>query len=56
MNIEEARKVLWLKSNHRPLWARAVKLYALRELQSASGEEWSALMPSLLDRAFKGEL
>ena len=29
---------------------------ALRELQSRSGEELSALMPSVLDRAFKGEL
>ena len=29
---------------------------ALRELQSASGEELSALMPSILDKAFKGEL
>jgi hypothetical protein len=27
-----------------------------RESQSASGEELSALMPSVLDRAFKGEL
>jgi len=25
-------------------------------LQSASGEELSALMPSILDKAFKGEL
>jgi len=44
-----------------------VKVNALRELQSpslhfgdasqsASGEELSALMPSVLDRAFKGEL
>jgi type I restriction enzyme, S subunit len=32
------------------------KVNALRELQSASGEELSALMPSVLDRAFKGEL
>jgi len=32
------------------------KVNALRELQSASGEELSALLPSLLDRAFKGEL
>jgi type I restriction enzyme, S subunit len=32
------------------------KVSALRELQSASGEELSALMPSVLDRAFKGEL
>jgi len=29
---------------------------SLRELQSASGEELSALMPPILDRAFKGEL
>ena len=29
---------------------------ALRELQSRSWEELSALMPSVLDRAFKGEL
>jgi len=33
-----------------------VQINALRELQSASGEELSALMPSILDRAFKGEL
>ncbi|MEO7838051.1 MAG: restriction endonuclease subunit S, partial [Anaerolineales bacterium] len=32
------------------------KVNALRELQSAGGEELSALMPSMLDRAFKGEL
>jgi type I restriction enzyme, S subunit len=32
------------------------KFPALRELQSASGEELSALMPSILDKAFKGEL
>jgi hypothetical protein len=29
---------------------------SLRELQSATGEELSALLPSVLDRAFKGEL
>ncbi|MEK6752552.1 MAG: hypothetical protein AABZ00_09830 [Chloroflexota bacterium] len=33
-----------------------VRLVALRELQSATGEELSALLPSVLDRAFKGEL
>ncbi len=27
-----------------------------QELQSAMGEELSALLPSVLDRAFKGEL
>jgi len=32
------------------------KVNALRELQSASGEELSALLPSVLDKAFKGEL
>ena len=32
------------------------KVNALRELQSRSGEELSALMPSILDKAFKGEL
>jgi hypothetical protein len=29
---------------------------ALRELQSVTGEELDALLPSVLDRAFKGEL
>ncbi len=32
------------------------KVNGLRELQSASGEELSALMASVPDRAFKGEL
>jgi type I restriction enzyme S subunit len=32
------------------------KVNVIRELQSASGEELSALMPSILDKAFKGEL
>jgi hypothetical protein len=32
------------------------KVNALREVQSAGGEELSALMPSILDKAFKGEL
>ena len=31
------------------------RLASLRELQSATGEELSALLPSVLDRAFKGE-
>jgi hypothetical protein len=30
--------------------------YTSGRLQSASGEELSALMPSILDKAFKGEL
>jgi hypothetical protein len=32
------------------------KVNVLRELQSASGEKLSALLPSILDKAFKGEL
>ena len=32
------------------------KVDALRKLQLKSGEELSALMPSILDKAFKGEL
>lgn len=31
------------------------KVHALRELQVKSGEELSALMPSILDKAFKGD-
>jgi hypothetical protein len=34
----------------------ALPARALRRFQSASGEELSALMPSILDQAFKGEL
>ena len=32
------------------------RLASLRQLQSATGEELDALLPSVLDRAFKGEL
>ncbi len=32
------------------------KVNALRELQSQSQEELDALLPSVLDRAFRGEL
>lgn len=32
------------------------KVNVVRGLQSAGGEELSALMPSVLDKAFKGEL
>ena len=35
---------------------RQAKVNALRGLQSKSGEELSVLMPSVLDKAFKGEL
>ena len=33
----------------------SLKVNELRELQSAGREELSALMPSILDKAFKGE-
>jgi hypothetical protein len=32
------------------------KVNVVREVQSAGGDELSALVPSVLDRAFKGEL
>ena len=32
------------------------KINVLRDLQSDTGEELSALLPSVLGRAFKGEL
>ncbi len=32
------------------------RLASLRELQSQTGEELGALLPSVLDKAFKGEL
>jgi hypothetical protein len=35
------------------LWTRLV---SLRESQSQTGEELDALLPSVLDRAFKGEV
>jgi hypothetical protein len=48
-----------VSQSRKPLGSRMmmdVRLVSLRELQSATGEELSALLPSVLDRAFKGEL
>jgi hypothetical protein len=45
--------------SRKPLGSRmmmSARLVTLREVQSAAGEELSALLPSVLDRAFKGEL
>ena len=45
--------------SRKPLGSRMMmyaRLVSLRELQSATGEELSALLPSVLDKAFKGEL
>ena len=38
------------------IWRRMGAGASLRESQSAAGEELSALLPSVLDKAFKGEL
>ena len=38
------------------LWFPEEKIDELWELQCATGEELSALMPSVLDKAFKGAL
>jgi hypothetical protein len=45
--------------SRKPLGSRMMmfaRLVAVRESQSATGEELSALLPSVLDKAFKGEL
>jgi len=45
--------------SRKPLGSRMMmfaRLVAMREVQSTTGEELSALLPSVLDRAFKGEL
>jgi hypothetical protein len=45
--------------SRKPLGSRMMmypRLASLRELQSATGEELSALLPSVLDKAFKGAL
>jgi len=40
----------------KPLGSRMMKVNVLWGLQSQSQEELDALLPSVLDRAFKGEL
>jgi type I restriction enzyme S subunit len=50
INFDEQRRIVaYLDSVQ-------ARLASLRELQSATGEELDALLPSVLDRAFKGEL
>jgi hypothetical protein len=51
-----ARIVAYLNSFSLMRDLRQGRLALLRELQSATGEELSALLPSVLDRAFRGEL
>ena len=55
--LDEPRRIVAYLDGLPPIGdLRQVKVSALREVQSASGEELSALMPSILDKAFKGEL
>ena len=44
------------RATMKPVRSAGAKVNAVRGFQSASGEELSALMPSILDKAFKGEL
>lgn len=53
---EQRRIVAHLDGLYLNRHLRQAKVNALRELQSASGEALSALMPNILDKAFKGEL
>jgi type I restriction enzyme S subunit len=56
-SFDEQRRIVVYLDGLPPIGdLRQAKVNALRELQSASGEELSALMPSILDKAFKGEL
>ena len=52
---EQRRIVMYLDSVQARL-ASHKGMISLRELQSATGEELDALLPSVLDMAFKGEL
>jgi hypothetical protein len=46
-----------LSRDLRQAWLVSRKgMISLRELQSATGDELSALLPSVVDKAFKGEL
>ncbi len=62
-NHSAARIVAYLDSLQakvnalREWWSSRANVFLARiETQSATGEELSALLPSVLDRAFKGEL
>ncbi len=55
--LDEQRRIVAYLDGLPPIGdLRQAKVNALRELQSKSGEELSALMPSILDKASKGEL
>ena len=54
--LDEQRRIVAYLDSIQARLASHKGMISLRELQSASGEELSALMPSILDKAFKGEL
>ena len=56
MNPSKQRRIVAYLDSVQALLASHKEMISLRELQSATGEELSALLPSVLDRAFKGEL
>jgi hypothetical protein len=53
---DQRRIVVYLDGLYSYGHLRQAKVNVVRELQSVSGEEFSALMPSILDKASKGEL
>jgi len=54
--LDEQRRIVAYLDGLPPIGDRQAKVNALRELQSQSQEELDALLPSVLDRAFRGEL
>ena len=57
ISLDEQRRIIaYLDGLYPHRHLQEAKVNALRELQSIGGDEMSALMPSVLDRAFKGEL
>jgi type I restriction enzyme S subunit len=56
MQDEQRRIVAYLDSFPLSRDLRQARLASLRELQSQTQDELDALLPSVLDRAFKGEL
>jgi hypothetical protein len=45
-----------LRLSYIPLFLEHPECASLRQLQSQTGEELDTLLPSVLDKAFKGEL
>jgi hypothetical protein len=56
IKINEQRRIVAYLDSVQARLASHKGMISLRELQSATGEELSALLPSVLDRTFKGDL